>query len=85
MQILVRQSFCFEQEAQAVDRVLEIRLRRCVTALLQFVEIIFDLLRVEFRRKTLEVKSDRCHMTAIVVESAGTSAKNGNVALKALE
>lgn len=85
MQVLVRQSFCFEQKAKSVNGVLEIRLRKCVAALLQFEQIIFYLLGIEFRGETLKVKSDRCNMAAIVVEGAGTSAKNGNVAFKALK
>jgi hypothetical protein len=47
-----------------------------MAALLQFEKIIFDLLGVEFRGETLEVKSDRCNMAAVVVEGAGTSARN---------
>lgn len=83
--MFIRQAFCFEQEAKPVNGVLKIRLRRCAAALLQFVEIIFNLLGIEFCWQALKVKSDRCHMPAVIIEGAGTSAKDGNVAFKALE
>ena len=55
--MLVRQSFAFEQEAQSVNCVFKISLRRCVAALLQFVEIVFNLFRIELSRQALKVKS----------------------------
>ena len=50
--------------------------------MLQFVEIIFYLFRIEISRQAPEVESYSCYMSAIVVKCAGTSAKNGNVAFK---
>lgn len=83
--MLVRQSFAFEQEAQSVHRVLKISLRRRVAAPLQFVQIIFYLFWIQLCRKALKVQRYSCNMSAIIVESAGASAQDRDVAFKALK
>ena len=85
MQVLVRQSLCFEQEAQCIDGVFKIRLRGCFAALLQIEKIVFNLFRIQLRRQALKVKCYSCHMTAIIVECSWTSAEDRNVALEALK
>ena len=56
-----------------------------MAAPLQFIEIIFYLFAIELSRQALEVKSHSCYMAAIVVECAGATAQNGDVALKAIK
>ena len=85
VQVLVRQPFGFKQEAQAVHGVLEIGLGRCLALLLQPVEVVFDLLRIQFSRKTQKVEGHSGDVAAIVVEGTGASAQDGDVAFKALE
>jgi hypothetical protein len=83
--MLVRQSFGFKQKAQPVNSVFKIGLRGCVAALLQLVEIIFYLFRIQLCRQALKVKGYSCNMAAIVVEGAGAAAQDGDVALKAIK
>jgi hypothetical protein len=85
MQVLIRQSFGFEQEAQSVNGVFEVRLRRRMAALLQLVQIIFYLFRIELRRQALKVEGGGSNVTAIVVKGAGASSKDRDVTFKALK
>ena len=81
----VRQSFCFEQEAQSVHSVFEISLRRRGAALLQPEQVVLYLFGIELCRQTLKVKRYSCYMAAVVVEGAWTSSQDGDVTFKALE
>ena len=81
----VRKTFGLEHKAQTVDGVFEISLRRSFAALLQQVEIVFDLFGIELSRQRAEVEGYGCNMSAIVIESAGAATKDRNVALKAIE
>ncbi len=64
---------------------LEIGLGGCFAALLQLVEVIFNLFGVQLGRQALKVQGQGSHMAAVIVEGAGASAQNGNIALKALQ
>jgi hypothetical protein len=85
VQMLVGQSFCFEQEAEPIYGVFEISLGGCFAALLQQVEIIFYLFGIEFCWQALEVERHGSNVAAVVIEGAGTSAQDGDVALKSIQ
>ena len=85
MKVTIGQPFAFEHKAQSVNGVFEISLRRRFTALLQFVEIVFDLVFVQFRWQAAEVQSHGCYVTAVVIKGTWTSAEDGYVALKTLQ
>ncbi len=63
----------------------KIRLRRCVAALLQLVQIIFYLLRIQLSRQALKVQCYCGYVAAVVVKSPGRAAQYADVALKALQ
>ena len=85
MKVLIGQFLSFEQEAETIDRVFEIGLRGRFVALLQLVEVVFYLFRIEFCGQALEVECHRGDVPAIVVEGSGASAEDRNIALKTLE
>lgn len=56
-----------------------------MTALLQLVEIVFDLFGIKISGQTLEVKGHGSDVATIVVEGAWCTSQNRNVALEALQ
>lgn len=52
---------------------------------LQLVEIVFDLLFIQLRRKTAEVKCDGCNVPAVVIKGSFASVQDGYIALKTLQ
>ena len=85
MQVLVRQSLCFEQEAQSINGMFKIGLGGCFAALLQIEKIVFNLFGIQTGRKAVKVEGYSCNMATIIVECSWTSAEDRNIALEALE
>lgn len=56
-----------------------------MAALLQLVQIIFYLFGMELSRQALKVERHGGNVTAVVVEGAGASTQDGDVAFEALK
>ena len=56
-----------------------------MAALLQPVQIIFDLFGIELRRQALKIQSDSSYMTTVIIKRARAAAQDGNIAFKALQ
>ena len=85
MQVLIRQAFCFEQEAKPIDGVLKVALRRCVALLLKSIEVVLYLLWIELRGQAPKVQGHTGNLAAVVGKGAGATAKQGDIALHALQ
>ena len=85
MQEVIRQTFSFQQEAKAINGVFKISLRWCMAALLQPVQIIFDLFGIKLGRQALKIQSDSSYMTTVIIKGARAAAQDGNIAFKALQ
>ncbi len=63
----------------------KICLGACLAALLQFIKVIPHLFGIQLRRKALKVQRYGCHMTTVIIKSAGRPAQDRNITLKALK
>ena len=66
----VVQSGQTEGESKAVNGKLEIRIGRRIVPLLNEVEVIVDLVDVQFGGQLVEVKGDVCQMEGVVPQGA---------------
>jgi len=85
MKVAVRKPFTFEHKPKAVNGVFEISLQWSFAALLQLVEIVFDLFFIQLCRKASKMKCHGCNVATVVIKGSLTSAEDGNVALKTLQ
>ena len=85
MEVAVRQAFGFQQKPQSVNGMFKVRLWRSFGALLKFVEIIFNLLRIQFSRQSFKMQRYSGNVPGIIVEGTPTSAQDGNISFKALQ
>jgi len=81
----VGQAFCLQQEPQAVDGMLKIRLRRRFGALLEFKQIILYLFGIQLGGQGFETQRQGCHMTGIIIEGFTAAPQDGNIPLEALQ
>ena len=56
-----------------------------MAALLQPVQIIFDLFGIKLSRQTLKIQSDSSYMTTVIVKRARAAAQDGNIGFKSLQ
>ena len=85
MQVAVGQTFGFQQKTQAVNGMFKVRLRRGLASLLEFVEIIFNLLRIQFSRQSFKMQGQGGNVSRVIVESTFASAQDGNISFEALQ
>ena len=85
MELAVRQAFGFQQKPQSVNGMFKVRLWRSFGALLKFVEIIFNLLRIQFSRQSFKMQRYSGNVPGIIVEGTFASAQDGNISFKALQ
>ena len=64
---------------------LEISLRWGFAALLQQVQVIFDLFFIQLRGQATKMQRHSSYMAAVVIKSSGAAAKDGNITLKAFK
>jgi len=79
------EAFAFEQEAQAVNGMLEIGLGVCFATRLQQVEVILYLLGIEFGWQAIEMHGHGRNVARVAIEGACAVAQNADIALKTLQ